>query len=203
MVSSGTLPRLLLASSSPNRLAILEACGVEAFVQAADIDEQPEDHETAAALTLRLAGEKCAAVLASLTEGSSPVVVAADTVVECDSAILGKPVSRDEAFRVLTELSGRSHDVVTSVAVGQAGRIETAESTTKVTFRELSDREICRYVDAGDYRGKAGSYAIQGMASMFVERIEGSYHNVVGLPTHTLELLLSRFGFSLADWRGV
>ena len=204
MSLSDPLRPLVLASSSPNRFEVLQACGVHAHVHPADIDEQAHDTDTAVGLTLRLASEKCAAVLgrpiADLGD-QAPLVVAADTVVEDGAKILGKPGSRDEAFQVLAALSGASHRVVTGVAVGLGARIETDVAVTSVTFRDLSDLEIDRYIDSGDYKGKAGSYGIQGMASTFVDHIEGSYHNVVGLPTHTLELLLGRFGHSLDDWR--
>ncbi len=196
--------RLVLASASPNRLAILESCGINPEVMSADIDEQPFSGEGSVELTTRLANAKCEKIVSCLTgpnnEGTD-VVVAADTVVESRNLVLGKPQSRDDAYEMLTGLSDKTHKVISGVAVGSGGSISVGHAITSVTFRKLGKIEIDDYLDSGDYKGKAGAYGIQGIASVFVDHIVGSHQNVVGLPTHVVEQLLSASGLSLFDWR--
>ncbi len=198
------VPRLVLASASPNRRAILESCGIEVESMAADIDEQPLEHERPVELTTRLAETKCETVTARLSSSESSgsaVVIAADTVVENGGLILGKPQSRDEGHEMLLSLSGGTHNVITGVAVAFGGATIVDHAVTAVTFRSLKEPEIVNYLDTGDYKGKAGAYGIQGIASVFVEQIDGSHHNVVGLPTHVVERSLQALGRSIYDWR--
>ena len=179
---------IVLASASPRRQELLRAAGIAVVVQAADIDETPLAGESARECAERLAREKALAVW-RVRPGD--VVLGADTVVVVDGMILGKPVDADDAARMLRMLSGRVHEVITGVCVvkslasGQwavGSQIETASEITLVTMNSVSDVEIRDYVATGEPMDKAGAYAIQGMASRWIPRIEGDYSNVVGLP---------------------
>jgi len=188
-VASADRPRLILASASPRRLALLAQIGVAPdAVSPADIDETPSAGELPRAYALRLAIEKAAAVAAR--EGAEAAVLAADTVVSIGRRILGKPADADEAERFLRQLSGRRHRVTTGVALQAGDRVWTRRVETQVKLKRLSEREIAAYLDVGEWRGKAGGYAVQGVAAAFVPWIGGSYSNVVGLPlTETAGLL--------------
>lgn len=164
--------------------------GVEYSVAAADIDEQQLDGETADALVLRLAREKAAAACRS----STVVVLAADTVVVVDGEVFGKPVDQDEALAMLGRLSGRSHQVMTGVAVVWDGGQQTAISVSEVRFREIGPDEALAYWQSGEPAGKAGAYAIQGLGGVFVENIHGSHSGVVGLPVFETAQLLAAAG---------
>jgi septum formation protein len=172
------LPPVILASASPRRADLLKAAGVTFEVRAVDVVERPFDGEAAADYVLRVAADKATACLAT----SDAVVLAADTVVVVDGRILGKPVDDADADRMLRLLSGRGHHVLTGVAVRRGGAVSVEVDSTAVTFAPLSDADIAWYVASGEPRDKAGAYAVQGLASRFVERIDGSYSNVVGLP---------------------
>ncbi len=181
-------PRILLASASPRRAELLTAAGLAFDVLPADVDETPLPRETPEACCLRLARTKAEAV-ASAAGGR--VVVAADTIVVVDGEILGKPVDQSDARRMLGLLSGRRHEVLTAVAVIAPGApVAAAVERTAVEFSSLTVGEIGWYLESGEPRDKAGAYAIQGLASRFVTRIEGSYSNVVGLPVSTVYRLL-------------
>ena len=185
--------RLILASASPRRSELLRAAGFDFQVVPADVDERPLPGETPDAYVRRVALDKAMAVAACLPDA---VVLAADTCVVVDDAILGKPADEAEAASMLAMLSGRAHDVLTGVVViGPAGtRVESADS--RVEFAPLSAAEIAWYVASGEPSDKAGAYAIQGLASRFVERVEGSYSNVVGLPVALVYRLLLEQGFA-------
>jgi len=190
-----TLPRLLLASGSPRRREILASLGVTFDVKSADVDESLLPGESAPDAAERLAREKAAAV-ASDERGA--VVVAADTIVVVDGEAFGKPRDRAEAAAMLRRLQGRRHDVVTGVAVAANGALFSGRETTAVFFAPMSDREIDAYVATGEPDDKAGAYAVQGIGGLFVERVEGSPSNVVGLPVRLLGRLLDAAGLS---WR--
>jgi septum formation protein len=166
---------LILASASPRRAELLRAAGITFEVIVADVDETPRADEQAAGYVQRLAVEKARAVM---PRAAGRPVLAADTVVVVDGAILGKPRDDDDARRMLRLLSGRMHTVLTGVALGEDVRV----ASTVVEFVPLSTSEIDWYVASGEPGDKAGAYAIQGLASRFVARIDGSYSNVVGLP---------------------
>ena len=171
---------LILASSSPRRAELLRAAGIDFDVQSADLDETAYAGETPDAYVRRLAAEKARTVL---VHGGAAVVLAADTTVVIDETILGKPADEEDAARMLRLLSGRTHEVLTAVSVARAGAVMLTEvERTIVEFAPLSQFEIDWYVATGEPRDKAGAYAIQGYASRFVTRIDGSYSNVVGLP---------------------
>lgn len=179
--------RFVLASASPRRLELLAQIGVTPdAVRAVDIDESPLPREAPRACALRLACAKAAAAIKSPGE----IVLAADTVVAIGRASLGKPADAAEAAVFLRRLSGRRHRVITGIAVAGPGGMRSRAVETVVRFKSLSDREVSDYVASGEWRGKAGGYAIQGRAAAFIPWISGSYGAVVGLPlTETLGLL--------------
>jgi septum formation protein len=190
---------LYLASGSPRRRELLELLGLHFERIHADIDESAHPGEGAQAYAERLARAKADAGWAVVQSCGLPErpLLAADTTVVQDGEIFGKPRDDDDARRMLAAFSGRTHQVITSVVVRNAQRTEQASSLTDVTFRVLSDAEIQRYLDSGEARDKAGAYGIQGKASVFVERIEGSFTGVVGLPLFETADLLARFGYVL------
>ena len=195
--------RLVLASASPRRADLLTAAGYVFDIQPADVNERVEEGEAPRSYVLRLAEEKSAAVLAGIARSmpgrpaglEEVVVLAADTAVVSGGEILGKPTGPDDAVRMLKRLSGRTHHVMTGVSVrclrAEASHVET----TAVVFASLSQAEIAWYVASGEWSDKAGGYGIQGLASRFIPRIEGSYSNVVGLPVAPLDGLLRQLGW--------
>jgi septum formation protein len=195
---------LILASASPRRRELLAQAGLEFHVEPADIDETPLPDEAAAAYVQRLATEKAQAVCAQRRKASSAsgpfTVLAADTAVvlpdSSDQAgtILGKPVSPDDAARMLALLSGRTHAVMTGVAAVHSDRPSRTVADveiTQVTFNLITPAEIDDYVASGEPLDKAGAYAIQGFAARWIPRIEGDYSNVVGLPIARVIALLA------------
>ena len=180
--------QLILASRSPRRSELLKAAGISFEVLAADIDETPHSNEAPAAYVERLAIEKARAVLA-LRPGAR--VLGADTTVTIDGEILGKPVDEADARRMLRLLNGRPHDVHTGVALASASGLRSAVDTTRVWFASMTDEDISWYVATGEPIDRAGAYAIQGFASRFIPRIEGSYSNVVGLPVALVSSILN------------
>jgi septum formation protein len=183
--------RLILASSSPRRIDLLTSAGYEFEVLPAEIDESPLPGETPLTYVRRLAEAKALAVTPTSPDA---VVLAADTTVAIDGHLLGKPGGHDDAREMLSRLAGREHAVHTGVAVRQLGRLVSEVATTRVRFLPLSPWEIAWYVASGEPEGKAGAYAIQGRAARFVDWIEGSYSNVVGLPVHVVHRLLGHVG---------
>jgi septum formation protein len=181
---------LILASASPRRRELLEQIGVAHEIRVADLDECALPREVPAEYVLRLALAKARAVAARLTADDIRPVLGADTAVVIDRQILGKPGGRDEALRQLQLLSGREHEVLTGVALAARKRITTRLSVSHVRFRHLEETEITAYWDSGEPEDKAGSYAIQGHAAVFIEEIRGSYSGIMGLPLfETAELL--------------
>lgn len=184
---------LVLASASSRRLALLEQIGITPDkVLPSDIDENPKAGETPRTLALRLAVEKAAACPA---EGA--FVISADTVVALGNRILPKAADADEASACLALLSGRSHQVITGLAIrGPDGRTATRTVLSRVVFKRLTAAEIAAYVATGEPIGKAGGYAIQGHAGAFVKRLNGSYSAVVGLPLYETRALLQGLGWA-------
>ncbi|HEV2913085.1 MAG TPA: Maf family protein [Pyrinomonadaceae bacterium] len=174
---------LVLASASPRRAEILRAIACPFERRAVDIDETRLPSEGAVAYVERLAREKATAAAATL--GPGRLVLGADTVVVVDDRILGKPLDREDARRMLRLLSGRWHEVLTGVALvrdGEAARRVVSHERTRVRFAEMSEAEIDWYVATGEPLDKAGAYAVQGRAALFIEELSGDYWNVVGLP---------------------
>ena len=182
----------MLASASPRRRDLLAQIGVVPdAVTPAEIDETPRPGELPRVFAERLAAEKAAAVAAGAGEA---LVLAADTVVAAGRRILGKPADAAEAVRFLLLLSGRRHRVTTALCLSSPHRTARRVVETRVTMKRLSDQEISAYVRSGEWRGKAGGYAIQGIAAAFVPAINGSYTNVVGLPLTETAALLTGMG---------
>jgi septum formation protein len=177
---------LVLASASPRRQDLLRNAHISFAVQPADINETPRAGEDPRPYAERLAREKALAVWQTRPHD---VVLGADTIVVIDQTILGKPADAADAARMLRLLSGRSHQVITAVCIVRPGKLSaqehevtTASEATLVTMHELSEEEIQEYIATGEPMDKAGAYAIQGVASRWIPRIEGDYSNVVGLP---------------------
>jgi septum formation protein len=183
--------RLILASASPRRAELLTAAGFAFDVVPADVDETPRPGEAPTVYALRVARDKANAVAARLTGGA--LVLAADTVVVAGDRLMGKPVNGHDAASMLRALAGRVHDVHTAVVLRGAIDRE-AVVTTMVRFNSLTDAEIDWYVATGEADGKAGAYGIQGRAARFIEGIDGSWSNVVGLPIATVYRMLSEAG---------
>jgi septum formation protein len=172
-------PMLVLASASPRRRELLRNAGILFEVQPANIAEGPLPGESAKDCAERLAREKALVVAA---QRPNDVVLGADTIVVVDNEILGKPSDAADAARMLRMLSAREHQVITGVCLVFEGKARVASETTSVTMSEITDQEIAGYIASGEPMDKAGAYAIQGIASRWIPRIEGDYSNVVGLP---------------------
>ncbi len=170
---------LVLASASPRRQKLLRSAGITFEVQPADIPEDPLPGEAAKECAERLAREKALAVA---RQRPQDCVLGADTVVVVNGEILGKPCDAADAARMLRRLSRREHQVITGVCLAVSGQCAVASETTSVTMSEISEKEISDYIASGEPMDKAGAYAIQGIASRWIPRIEGDYSNVVGLP---------------------
>ena len=184
---------IILASRSPRRRALLEQVGLKGFkVVSPDVDEHIEGNPSPAHLVEALSQRKAQAVLAGADEDD--LIIAADTVVVLDGAVLGKPADEREAFAMLSALSGNSHRVYTGVTVAQGDRMATEHEETRVTFRELEPEEISCYIATGEPMDKAGAYGIQGVGALLVSGIKGDYCNVMGLPVFRLGRMLAGFG---------
>lgn len=181
---------LILASASPRRSELLQQIGVSFEVVVRSIDETPKTDELASAYVARVALKKAQAVS---QEHSQRTVLAADTCISLNNSILTKPKDADDAKRMLQTLSGRKHQVYTSVAIICAERQQVVTVTTEVLFKQLSNKQIEDYVASEEPLDKAGSYAIQGFGAVLIERISGSYSSVVGLPLAETAVLLQQF----------
>lgn len=197
MVKPGS-PRLILASASPRRLQLLEQVGLKPDLTApTHIDETPHPGELPRALAARLADEKAAAAAKAHSDN---FVLAADTVVACGRRSLPKPETETEGRDCLALLSGRAHRVYTGVTlIAPDGRPRRRTVESRVTFKVLSDGERRTYLDSGEWEGKAGGYAIQGLAAAFISHVQGSYTNVVGLPVFEVVSMLAGAGYSPAQ----
>lgn len=183
--------KLVLASASPRRSEILKNGGFLFSVRVSNADETlPKDIDTPKCAVEYLSKIKAKAVKADFDE----VILSADTVVAVDNKILGKPKDRDDAFNTLRLLSGKTHSVYTGVTIKQGEKTSVFSVKTDVTFFDLSDEEISHYIKTGEPLDKAGSYGIQGKAALFVEKIDGDYLNVVGLPLSRTARELKSFG---------
>jgi len=183
--------RIQLASASPRRSQLLRQIGVAHDIRPVNLDESRRSGESPRDYVLRLALEKASAGAAM---GGGLPVLAADTTVAIGEEIFGKPRDGNDGVRMLAALSGRSHGVLTAVALANAGRLETAISETRVTFRALTAAECRNYWASGEPVDKAGAYAIQGFGAVFIARLEGSYSGVMGLPLFETAALLDAAG---------
>ncbi len=184
--------RLILASASPRRAELLAAAGYAFEVRALDIDERSLPEESPADYVQRLAAGKSLRALEEVNAGDGYIVLGADTAVVLGGQILGKPRDAEDAARMLRMLSGRTHQVFTGVSGRSAAATLTLVEETAVTFVRLTEEQIAWYVASGEGSDKAGGYGIQGLASRFVPRIQGSYSNVVGLPVAAVDRLIQR-----------
>ena len=180
---------LILASQSPRRKELLAHLNMPFTVRVADIDEAMDPAKPPAEEVARVSLAKALAI----PREEADTVIAADTIVVLDDKVLGKPVDKADARAMLSALSGRTHQVMTGVTVLKGSRSLTHTEITEVYFRNLSQEEIDRYVESGEPMDKAGSYGIQGGASLFVEKLHGDYYNVMGLPVCRLWLMLEDF----------
>ncbi|MDH4108244.1 MAG: Maf family nucleotide pyrophosphatase [Gammaproteobacteria bacterium] len=187
---------LHLASGSPRRREILAALGLQFSSGGVDVDEARFGMETASDMVTRLAVAKAEAAR------GAEVIVGADTVVVLGDEVFGKPVSRDDALRMLAALSGRTHEVLTGVAVRHDGRTRCSLSRSFVRFRDISTDEAARYWQSGEPADKAGAYAVQGLGGIFVAEVRGSYSGVVGLPVFETAALLEAAGIDLLPRTG-
>jgi septum formation protein len=186
---------LVLASQSPRRSEILRQAGIPFIVRAAPVDETARAGETAERYVARLAEAKARAAPA----GAGETVLGADTTVAIDHHVLGKPEDEADARRMLALLSGRRHEVLTGVCLRRGESFAIAVESTAVWFAPLTAREIADYAASGEPMDKAGAYAIQGLASKFIERIEGCYYNVVGLPVALVYRMLRTGQMTTSD----
>ena len=177
---------IILASQSPRRKELLGLLNIPFTVRVADIDETMDPSVSVAEAVARLSRQKAEAV----DHDCSDIVIAADTVVVCDGAVLGKPADEEDAFQMLKRLSGRAHQVMTGLTVLQGKKAVSHTEITDVYFRPLKPEEIHAYIQSGDPMDKAGAYGIQNGAAVFVEKICGDYFNVVGLPVCRLNTIL-------------
>ncbi len=189
--------KLILASGSPRRAELLRSAGIDFTVRVADLDEKLLPNELPRDYVVRLSREKAQAVTSEIGDGE--VVLGADTTVVILNEIAGKPTDDNDARRMLKLLSGKWHEVLTGVSLVSDGKVMSDVALTRVKFTKLSDEEIDWYVASGEPMDKAGAYGIQGYASRFVERIEGSYSNVVGLPVQMVYRMIAECGMRNAD----
>ena len=183
-------PRVILASQSPRRRELLGLIGIPHEVLPANIDETYLNGEKPRAHAERLARENAAAVRAA----GGAIVIGSDTIVVVDGEVLGKPLDKADAARMLRRLSGRAHTVITAVAVARNGRVESGVEEVGVTFHPLTDAAIEAYIATGEPMDKAGAYGIQGYGATIVSRVDGDYFAVMGLPLQRLVRLLERVG---------
>lgn len=186
--------QIILASASPRRRELLTQIGVRVIVQAVDIDESQKQNESVMAYVQRLAIEKAQCGFDTIKNEKKLPVLGSDTVVEIDGLVLGKPENRQQAKKMLQQLSARKHTVHTSVAIVCEDKSVIATSSSQVLFVTLEDREIEIYLATGEADDKAGSYAIQGIAAQFIKNINGSFSGVMGLPLFETAQLLKQCG---------
>jgi septum formation protein len=185
------LPKLILASGSPRRSEILTSVGWEFEKHVPDIDETELPGEDPAAYVQRLAKTKAEAIAASFP---SRLVLGADTTVVLDGRIIGKPIDLDDARKMILDLSGNWHEVLTGVALAYDGQTSVGVQSTRVKFAAMTEAEITFLVEKGEPLDKAGAYAVQAQAALFIEKVDGDYWNVVGLPVSLVYELAGRLG---------
>lgn len=180
---------IILASGSPRRKELLKLLSLPFAVQVADVDETMDPDKSPFEEVARISQKKAFAISCQPED----IVIAADTIVVCENRVLGKPANNEDAFRTLSLLSGKVHQVMTGLTVRQGQRFETCTEVSDIYFRELSQKEILRYIATGDCNDKAGAYGIQSGGALFVEKLVGDYYNVMGLPVCRLNQILMGF----------
>jgi septum formation protein len=191
------LKEIILASGSPRRQSLLKNLGLCFSTISVNIDESFLPQESPRDAVRRLARQKAERAVPILKENC--LLIAADTIVVLDGQVMGKPGSEEEALEMLTRLSGRCHQVITAICIRTQGGYEVEDETTRVYFRPLNKEEIKAYIASGEPADKAGAYGIQGRGGLLVQRIEGCYFNVVGLPLSRLYLMLKKHGIDLLE----
>lgn len=190
--------KIVLASKSPRRQELLSNIGVDFTVFTQDVDESVDRSFSPRKTVEILAERKCLASVKKLSPGS--VVISADTVVSADGKIFGKPRDKQDAYNMLRSLSGQWHEVLTGIAVSDGEKTVVESEVSKVCFRPLTDDEILKYIDTNEFADKAGGYGIQELGCLFVDKIEGDYFNIVGLPIGRLMGILKRtFEYDILD----
>ena len=184
---------LILASQSPRRRELLGLTGLDFTVRVADIDETMDPGKAPFDEVARVSRMKAQAV----ARKPGDVVIAADTIVVCEGKVLGKPRDEEDAFRILSLLSGRDHEVMTGMTLLRGDEIVTHTEVTKIHFRQLHPDEIRAYIASGEPMDKAGAYGIQGGAALFADQMEGDYYNVMGLPVCRLAMILRSLGLPI------
>lgn len=185
--------KIILASQSPRRVALLNQMHIDCLVMPADIDETALENESPADYVVRLAEQKALAVVKKLNGQHADLpILAADTTVALGNEIFGKPENDADALNMLNKLAGSTHQVHTAIALAFKGKLQTRLNTTLVQMMPLTDAMIEAYIATGEHKDKAGSYAIQGLAGNWITRIEGSYTGVMGLPVHETAMLLDK-----------
>ena len=190
------MPQIVLASQSPRRQQLLRQIGLDFEVLVPDADESYDPALSPEEIVASISRKKAEAARA-LAGGADTVIIAADTMVFLGGLRMGKPQDQVDAYTMLSALSGRTHQVCTGVTICRGGRVEVQTETSAVTFRPLTQDEIWGYIRTGEPMDKAGSYGVQGLGALFVERIEGDYFNVMGLPLCRLGRMLGKFGVNL------
>ena len=184
---------LILASQSPRRRELLGLTGLDFIVRVADIDETMDPEKAPFDEVARVSRMKAEAV----ARKPEDVVIAADTIVVCEGKVLGKPRDEADAFRILSLLSGRHHEVMTGMTVVRGDEVITHTEVTRIHFRQLHPEEIRAYIASGEPMDKAGAYGIQGGAALFADQMEGDYYNVMGLPVCRLAMILRCLGLPI------
>lgn len=196
--------KLILASASPRRIELLKQIGLEFETMPANINEDSKDYSDAGKYAMEMSRQKAVFVASSIQNkaGEGIIVLGADTVVEIDGHLLGKPTDADDAMRMLRLLENRWHEVTTGITLVRAKDMEavTEKETTRVKFSPLPKGFLERYIASKEPFDKAGSYGIQGFGGLMVEKIEGCYFNIMGLPLFKLSRMLEKCGFELLSW---
>ncbi len=188
---------IVLASTSPRRQDILKGLGIPFRVMTPAYDENDIPGLGPESLAEHHSMKKVESVMRSQVDMNAPWILGADTLISMDGKVYGKSTDRDDAFRMLKEFSGRTHRVITAISLfnSRINFVSSRTSINTVTFMKLGDSQIERYLDTGEWQGVAGSYRIQGIAACFIERIEGSWSGIVGLPIHELYAILREHGY--------
>lgn len=187
--------RIILASSSPRRKELLRLIGLAPEILVPNMDEQMQPGESITDFMRRVTHQKAKMIYRD--DFYDIPIIGADTIVALGQTIMGKPMDRQDAFNMLKKLANNVHEVVTGIAILYRGKTHFDLAVTKVYLTDISDAEIDFYLESGDYRDKAGAYGIQGKASVFIEKIEGCYFNVVGFPLHLFYKMLKKIGIEI------